>query len=169
MKMTIQQQRFYPITGKDIHILVQKLTFRMQSSKTLMILYFYKPQWCTLQIEHFYCSGAEVSYCLLDFYGFETERCHNLKFFIINSSLLVFVSVYIHFGYSLERSKNQKIESNIGQIIRRVWLFLIKNCCICFQTNKCWVTEFTFCLSWRENISVWSLKTSTCVKIWQAG
>ena len=112
---------------------------------------------------------AEGSYCLLDFYGFETERCHNLKFFILNSSLLVFVSVYIHFGYSLERSKNQKIESNIGQIIRRVWLFLIKNCCICFQTNKCWVTEFTFCLSWRENISVWSLKTSTCVKIKQAG
>ena len=113
--------------------------------------------------------SSEGSYCLLDFYGFETERCHNLKFFILNSSLLVFVSVYIHFGYSLERSKNQKIESNIGQIIQRVWLFLIKNCCICFQTNKCWVTEFTFCLSWRENISVWSLKTSTCVKIKQAG
>ena len=70
---------------------------------------------------------------MLDFYGYETERCHNLKFFILNSSLLVFVSVYIHFGYSLERSKNQKIESNIGQIIRRVWLFLIKTVAFVFR------------------------------------
>ena len=57
-----------------------------------------------------FVAPAEGSYCLLDFYGFETERCHNLKFFILNSSLLVFASVKIHFGDSLERSKNQKIE-----------------------------------------------------------
>ena len=53
---------------------------------------------------------SEGSYCLLDFYGFETAKCDIPKFFIINSSLLIFVSVDIHFGDSLERSKNQKIE-----------------------------------------------------------
>ena len=52
----------------------------------------------------------EGSYCLLDFYGFETASCKIPKFFVLNSSLLIFVSVNIHFGDSLERSKNQKIK-----------------------------------------------------------
>ena len=50
---------------------------------------------------------------MLDFYGVEAARCKISKFFIINSSLLIFVSVNIHFGDSLERSKNQKIEVQV--------------------------------------------------------
>ena len=53
---------------------------------------------------------TEGSYSLLDFNGFGSARCKIPEFFILNSSLLIFDSVNIHFGDSLKRSKNQKIE-----------------------------------------------------------
>ena len=53
---------------------------------------------------------SEGSYSLLDFNGFGSARCKIPEFFILNSSLLIFDSVNIHFGDSLKRSKNQKIE-----------------------------------------------------------